>query len=206
MPSGRRLRSPTGRPVSRSATAAWADSVRQLKPNVVAFLAGGGEVLDREFDAIADILDPAFAAYVKSDWRRRFGSPPPGRPHGSRRPTMPSTANSSTGNRGRQLRPPGCLQLPPPPGRRPAPKPGLHPGASTPTSAPVASTPPGSERRASTPQMGRNTISSTRSPASVVITWHRPSSPLGRLSAISRKHRPMGPASGPGALPVLFPQ
>ncbi len=48
-------------------TAAWADWVRQLKPNVVVFLAGGGEVLDREFEGhMTNILDPAFAAYVKS--------------------------------------------------------------------------------------------------------------------------------------------
>ncbi|MGD0391779.1 MAG: acyltransferase family protein [Acidimicrobiales bacterium] len=48
-------------------TAAWADWVRQLKPNVVVLLAGGGEVLDREFEGhMTNILHPVFAAYVKS--------------------------------------------------------------------------------------------------------------------------------------------
>ncbi len=48
-------------------TAAWADWVRQLKPNVVVLLAGGGEVLDREYDGhLTNILRPTFAAYVES--------------------------------------------------------------------------------------------------------------------------------------------
>ncbi len=48
-------------------TAAWADWVGQLKPNVVVLLAGGGEVLDRQFGGrMTNILDPVFAAYVKS--------------------------------------------------------------------------------------------------------------------------------------------
>ena len=48
-------------------TAAWSDWVRQLKPNVVVLLAGGGEVLDRLYRGqMTNILHPAFAAYVKS--------------------------------------------------------------------------------------------------------------------------------------------
>jgi hypothetical protein len=48
-------------------TAAWADWVRQLKPNVVVLLAGGNEVKDRLYDgAMTSILNPKFAAYVKS--------------------------------------------------------------------------------------------------------------------------------------------
>ena len=48
-------------------TAAWADWVRQLKPNVVVFLAGGGETHDRLYDGVmTNILNPAFASYVKS--------------------------------------------------------------------------------------------------------------------------------------------
>ncbi|MGH9019291.1 MAG: hypothetical protein ACRDY1_16190, partial [Acidimicrobiales bacterium] len=48
-------------------TAAWTDWVQEMKPNVVVLLAGGGEVLDRIYDGhLTDILDPTFAAYVKS--------------------------------------------------------------------------------------------------------------------------------------------
>jgi peptidoglycan/LPS O-acetylase OafA/YrhL len=48
-------------------TAAWSDWVRQLKPNVVVLLAGGGEVLDRLYRGeMTNILHPAFADYVKS--------------------------------------------------------------------------------------------------------------------------------------------
>ena len=48
-------------------TSAWKDWVHQLKPNVVVLLAGGGEVLDREYKGhLTNILHPAFAAYVKS--------------------------------------------------------------------------------------------------------------------------------------------
>ena len=48
-------------------TSAWKDWVRQLKPNVVVLLAGGGEVLDRVYDGrLTNILNPTFAAYVKS--------------------------------------------------------------------------------------------------------------------------------------------
>jgi hypothetical protein len=48
-------------------TSAWADWVAQMKPNVVVLLAGGGEVLDRMYEGhLTDILDPSFAAYVKS--------------------------------------------------------------------------------------------------------------------------------------------
>jgi peptidoglycan/LPS O-acetylase OafA/YrhL len=48
-------------------TAAWADWVRQLKPNVVVLLAGGGEVLDRLYRGhMTNILNPTFAAYVES--------------------------------------------------------------------------------------------------------------------------------------------
>jgi hypothetical protein len=45
---------------------AWADWVREIHPNVVVLLAGGSEVLDRQFEGrTTNILDPAFAAYVK---------------------------------------------------------------------------------------------------------------------------------------------
>jgi hypothetical protein len=48
-------------------TAAWADWVRQLEPNVVVLLAGGGEVLDRLYRGhMTNILNPTFAAYVES--------------------------------------------------------------------------------------------------------------------------------------------
>ena len=48
-------------------TAAWADWIRQIRPNVVVLLAGGAEVLDRVYDGrTTDILDPSFAAYVRS--------------------------------------------------------------------------------------------------------------------------------------------
>ena len=48
-------------------SAAWSDWVRQLKPNVVVLLAGGGEVLDRLYQGqMTNILQPAFADYVKS--------------------------------------------------------------------------------------------------------------------------------------------
>ena len=48
-------------------TAAWSDWVRQLKPNVVVLLAGGGEVLDRLYRGqMTNILNPTFAAYVQS--------------------------------------------------------------------------------------------------------------------------------------------
>ena len=48
-------------------TAAWTDWVRQLKPNVVVLLAGGSEVLDRLYRGqMTNILNPTFAAYVKS--------------------------------------------------------------------------------------------------------------------------------------------
>jgi hypothetical protein len=46
---------------------AWAEWVQEMKPNVVVLLAGGGEVLDRLYKGrLTNILDPAFAAYVKS--------------------------------------------------------------------------------------------------------------------------------------------
>ena len=48
-------------------TTAWADWVRQFKPNVVVLLAGGGEVLDRVYRGhMTNILNPTFAAYVES--------------------------------------------------------------------------------------------------------------------------------------------
>jgi len=48
-------------------TAAWGDWVRQLQPNVVVLLAGGSEVLDRLYRGqMTNILNPTFAAYVKS--------------------------------------------------------------------------------------------------------------------------------------------
>ncbi len=48
-------------------TAAWADWVKQLQPNVVVLLAGGGEVLDRLYRGhTTNILNPTFAAYVES--------------------------------------------------------------------------------------------------------------------------------------------
>jgi peptidoglycan/LPS O-acetylase OafA/YrhL len=48
-------------------TAAWADWVRQLQPNVVVLLAGGSEVLDRLYRGhMTNILNPAFAAYVEN--------------------------------------------------------------------------------------------------------------------------------------------
>jgi peptidoglycan/LPS O-acetylase OafA/YrhL len=51
----------------QSWTAAWTDWVSQVEPNVVVLLAGGNEVLDRVYEGrITNILNPAFAAYVKS--------------------------------------------------------------------------------------------------------------------------------------------
>jgi len=51
----------------QSWTAAWADWVRQMKPNVVVLLAGGNEVKDRIYDGVmTSILNPTFAAYVES--------------------------------------------------------------------------------------------------------------------------------------------
>jgi peptidoglycan/LPS O-acetylase OafA/YrhL len=48
-------------------TAAWAAWVQQFKPNVVVFLAGGGETHDRLYDGVmTNILNPTFASYVKS--------------------------------------------------------------------------------------------------------------------------------------------
>ncbi len=48
-------------------TAAWADWVRQLRPNVVVLLAGGSEILDRLYRGhMTNILHPTFAAYVES--------------------------------------------------------------------------------------------------------------------------------------------
>jgi hypothetical protein len=52
-------------------TAAWADWVRQTKPNVVVLLAGGNEVKDRLYDgAMTSILNPTFAAYVESQLQK----------------------------------------------------------------------------------------------------------------------------------------
>ena len=52
-------------------TAAWADWVRQLQPNVVVLLAGGGEVLDRLYRGqMTNILNPIFAAYVESQLQK----------------------------------------------------------------------------------------------------------------------------------------
>ena len=48
-------------------TTAWADWVREVKPNVVVLLAGAAEVLDRVYQGrTTNILNPVFAAYVKS--------------------------------------------------------------------------------------------------------------------------------------------
>jgi peptidoglycan/LPS O-acetylase OafA/YrhL len=48
-------------------SAAWSDWVRELHPNVVVLLAGGGEVLDRLYHGeMTNILHPTFAAYVQS--------------------------------------------------------------------------------------------------------------------------------------------
>jgi len=56
-----------GRVPCQEWTTAWAQWVQEMKPNVVVLLAGGGEVLDRQYEGrITNILDPAFAAYVKS--------------------------------------------------------------------------------------------------------------------------------------------
>jgi peptidoglycan/LPS O-acetylase OafA/YrhL len=47
-------------------TSAWADWVDEVHPNVVVLLAGGAEVLDRVYEGrTTNILNPAFAAYVK---------------------------------------------------------------------------------------------------------------------------------------------
>ncbi len=55
-------------------TKAWADWVRQLKPNVVVFLAGGGETKDRLFDGrMTNILNPTFAAYVERQLEKAVG-------------------------------------------------------------------------------------------------------------------------------------
>ena len=70
MPSGRRLRAKQNVPC-QAWTAAWADWVRQLQPNVVVLLAGGGEVLDRLYHGhMTNILNPTFAAYVESQLQR----------------------------------------------------------------------------------------------------------------------------------------
>lgn len=51
----------------QSWTKAWAQWVQEMKPNVVVYLGGGGEVLDRQYQGrTTTILDPTFAAYVKS--------------------------------------------------------------------------------------------------------------------------------------------
>jgi hypothetical protein len=51
----------------QSWTAAWADWVRQMKPNVVVLLAGGNEVKDRLYDGVmTSILNPRFASYVET--------------------------------------------------------------------------------------------------------------------------------------------
>jgi hypothetical protein len=51
----------------QSWAAAWADWVRQMKPNVVVLLAGGNEVKDRLYNGVmTSILNPTFAAYVES--------------------------------------------------------------------------------------------------------------------------------------------
>jgi peptidoglycan/LPS O-acetylase OafA/YrhL len=55
-------------------TTAWADWVHQLKPNVVVFLAGGGETKDRLYHGVmTNILNPTFAAYVKSQLEKAVG-------------------------------------------------------------------------------------------------------------------------------------
>jgi hypothetical protein len=52
-------------------TAAWTDWVRQLRPNVVVLLAGGGEILDRLYQGhMTNILHPAFASYVESQLQK----------------------------------------------------------------------------------------------------------------------------------------
>jgi len=52
-------------------TAAWADWVRQLQPNVVVLLAGGSEILDRLYHGhMTNILHPDFAAYVESQLQK----------------------------------------------------------------------------------------------------------------------------------------
>jgi peptidoglycan/LPS O-acetylase OafA/YrhL len=52
-------------------TSAWADWVRQLQPNVVVFLAGGGEILDRLYRGhMTNILNPTFASYVESQLQK----------------------------------------------------------------------------------------------------------------------------------------
>jgi peptidoglycan/LPS O-acetylase OafA/YrhL len=58
---------PKGNVACQAWTDAWADWVKQIDPNVVVLLAGAAEVLDRVFDGhTTNILDPTFAAYVKS--------------------------------------------------------------------------------------------------------------------------------------------
>jgi peptidoglycan/LPS O-acetylase OafA/YrhL len=54
-------------------TTAWTDWVRQFKPNVVVLLAGGGEVKDRLYQGhMTNILNPTFAAYVKSQLEKAY--------------------------------------------------------------------------------------------------------------------------------------
>jgi len=50
---------------------AWAAWLGQINPNIVVLLAGGAEVFDRVFDGhTTNILDPAFATYVKAQLER----------------------------------------------------------------------------------------------------------------------------------------
>jgi hypothetical protein len=52
-------------------SAAWTDWVKQLQPNVVVLLAGGGEILDRLYRGhMTNILHPTFAAYVQSQMEK----------------------------------------------------------------------------------------------------------------------------------------
>ena len=91
-------------------SAAWSDWVRQLQPNVVVLLAGGGEVLDRLYQGqMTNILQPTFAAYVEEP----IGEGRADR-HGRRRARWSSRpspararASSPTARRGPRTAPPG---------------------------------------------------------------------------------------------------
>jgi len=52
-------------------TAAWADWVGEMKPNVVVLLAGGNEVKNRLYDGLmTSILNPTFASYVETQMEK----------------------------------------------------------------------------------------------------------------------------------------
>ena len=174
-----------------------ADWVRQLKPNVVVLLAGGGEVLDREFEGhMADILHPVFAAYVKSQLSKAVRIATAGgalmvlmtkpcQSTGEQLDGEPSAQDDSSARQGvynsllRQVAAEHPNQV--------------YVQDLIPTSAPVAST-PRTERRAGA-GVGRNPLPVPED-SGVGGDYLAPAIlPYWLESATSRRHRRMGPAS-----------